>query len=257
MLRVNISDCLEGYLIRFTFLFSNTTLKNYTMKKIRSLNLRFLSKINNYISSTKEDNISSEESRVVPWVQVNGDKTLRLHYDLNEKSVCIDLGGYEGQWACDIFSMYCCQIHVFEPVPEYAKKIRQRFIKNPYVIVHEFGLAKESTISSIAIGADASSQYKQSENTIEIQLIKADDFFKENKIQSIDLMKINIEGGEYDLLDNLIETGLVNRIKNLQIQFHDFFPDASKRMHQIQGQLSETHKLTYQYEFVWENWTLK
>jgi hypothetical protein len=25
----------------------------------------------------------------------------------------------------------------------------------------------------------------------------------------------------------------------------------------IQKSLSKTHRLTYQYEFVWENWTLK
>jgi hypothetical protein len=40
-----------------------------------------------------------------------------LEYDLNADSVCIDIGGYEGQWASDIFGRYGCTIHVFEPVP--------------------------------------------------------------------------------------------------------------------------------------------
>ncbi len=92
---------------------------------------------------------------------------------------------------------------------------------------------------------------------LSIQLKKASKFFEENKISSVDLMKINIEGGEYDLLEHLMSTNLVKAIKNLQIQFHDFFPDSRERMKKIQEALEHTHKLTYQYEFVWENWELR
>jgi len=46
--------------------------------------------------------------------------------------------------------------------------------------------------------------------------------------------------------------------KNLQIQFHDFIIDnANERMENIQTQLAKTHKITYQYKFVWENWEIK
>jgi hypothetical protein len=67
-------------------------------------------------------------------------------------------------------------------------------------------------------------------------------------------MKINIEGGEYDLLDHLIETGWIRRIRDVQIQFHDFVSGATQRMHHIQAALKNTHHTTYQYPFVWENW---
>ena len=59
--------------------------------------------------------VSPQEKRCIPWFQNNGDKTLRLNYPLTDKSIVLDLGGYEGQWASDIFSRYCCFIHVFEP----------------------------------------------------------------------------------------------------------------------------------------------
>ena len=48
--------------------------------------------------------------------------------------------------------------------------------------------------------------------------------------------------------------GLITRVIDLQVQFHDFVPDAQRRMHAIQQQLGRTHSLTYQSEFVWENW---
>ena len=41
-------------------------------------------------------------------------------------------------------------------------------------------------------------------------------------IERIDLIKINIEGGEYDLLPAIIDSGLIKRIKYIQVQFHNF-----------------------------------
>jgi hypothetical protein len=67
-------------------------------------------------------------------------------------------------------------------------------------------------------------------------------------------MKINIEGGEFELLERLIETGLIATIENLQVQFHNFEVGAPKRMAELQAALGRTHTPTYQYEFVWENW---
>ena len=67
-------------------------------------------------------------------------------------------------------------------------------------------------------------------------------------------MKINIEGGEYELLDRLLDTGLINIIDNLQVQFHDHVDGAIGRMQRIQSRLGTKFNLTYQVPFVWENW---
>lgn len=195
--------------------------------------------------------------RVIPWFRDNGDKTHRLHYDLHASSIVFDLGGYEGQWASDIFAMYQCHIHVFEPLPAYAANISARFRANQQISVHDFGLAAEDHCSTLAINGDASSIYKTGLETTDIQLKSVAHFLEDNKITAIDLMKINIEGAEYDLLTYLISSGIINRIRNIQVQFHDFVPDAEIRMLEIQKKLSLTHELTYQYPFVWENWVLK
>jgi FkbM family methyltransferase len=200
---------------------------------------------------------SPQEIRVAPWFEIQGDKTLRLKYDLNEKSIVFDLGGYEGQWASDIFSKYCCRIYIFEPVPEFAQNIEQRFFKNPKISVHPFGLSGKTCKEKLCVSADGSSVFKQSSNSVEITLLKATDFLKDNNIYHIDLMKINIEGGEYSLLEHLIETGFVKQIDNIQVQFHDFVPNAKGQMQKIQTNLEKTHQLTYQYLFVWENWRIR
>jgi FkbM family methyltransferase len=200
---------------------------------------------------------TKQAKRVKPWMQVNGDKTLRLNYDLSENSIVFDLGGYEGQWASDIFSKYKCKIFVFEPYKDYAKNIRTRFLKNNSIKVFDFGLGKEDKNMTLYSNHDGSSVFKKTGLSFEIEIKKATLFIRNQDLSFIDLMKINIEGGEYDLLEELIDSGMIKSINNVQVQFHDFVPDAYARMKKIHALLEKTHQLTYSYEFVWENWQLK
>ncbi len=194
------------------------------------------------------------EQRVVPWFRDKGDRVHRLDYDLNAASVVLDLGGYEGQWASDIYSRYCCTVHVFEPVQVYADNIQRRFAKNAHIRIHAFGLGSADTEIQIGLSNDGSSVFQKTAQTETGRLVEAKAFFDQNGIAEVDLMKINIEGGEYELLEYLLDTDLAAKINNIQVQFHDFVPNAETRMKSIQHRLFKTHSLTYQYEFVWENW---
>src|SRR3954451_14159129 len=74
------------------------------------------------------------------WRADHGDERLRLDYALTSSSVVFDVGGYQGQWASDIFSRFLCRVDVFEPVKEFAQEIERRFSGNDAIVVHAFGL---------------------------------------------------------------------------------------------------------------------
>ena len=198
-----------------------------------------------------------EEKRVLPWIKVDGDKTLRLDYPLNKKSVVFDMGGYEGDWASQIYDMYGCRIYIFEPVESFYINIQKRFKKNPDIKVYNFGLADTEKKLELSLEENSSSVYKTGGSSVPIKLKNASKFLDKNNISKVNLMKINIEGGEYDLLDNLIESGWASKVDDFQIQFHDFVPEAAMRMKAIQQQLAKTHNITYSYKWVWENWRRK
>lgn len=195
--------------------------------------------------------------RSVQFRIIRGNKTLRLNYDLNENSVVFDVGGYQGNWAEDIFKLYHSKLYIFEPVSEYAEKIKKRFIRNSNIKIFNIGLASTNAERKIAVIEKSSSFFRQSRQMENVKLLNIIDFMKNKNIENIDLMKINIEGGEYELLECLISSNFVTKIKNIQIQFHDFMPNAKKRMNRIQENLKRTHFLTYQFEFIWENWKKK
>jgi FkbM family methyltransferase len=197
---------------------------------------------------------SPAERRLQPWLKVCGDETLRVEYDLGPASVVFDVGGYQGQWASDIYARYRCRIHVFEPVPEFADRIRARFARNPDIEVHAFGLAGTTGRTALSLALDRSSTLRSEGETREIEVVGIGEFLAGHAVPRIDLMKINIEGGEYDLLDAMLGTGLTDRVQAFQIQFHDFVDRADERMADIQRRLSVTHRAAYQFPYVWESW---
>lgn len=199
-----------------------------------------------------------QTKRGIPWIKANGDLTLRLNYEeLTSESIVVDLGGYQGQWTSDIYSKYQCKVYVFEPIDRFFKFIKNRFKTNKRITVFCVALGNTDKEEIIFEKADGSSVIRKGGIPSTIIIRKFDGMMKELNIQKIDLLKINIEGGEYDLLDYILETGWVHKINNIQVQFHEFFPEAKKRMKKIHDALSDTHYTTYQLEFIWENWKKK
>jgi hypothetical protein len=70
-------------------------------------------------------------------------------------------------------------------------------------------------------------------------------------------MKINIEGAEFAVLSDLISSGLISKIENIQVQFHEFFQNSWKLRDQIRLELGKTHQESWNYPFVWESWARK
>jgi len=66
------------------------------------------------------------EKTILKWWSDGGDEAFRYNYELNSSSFVMDLGGYKGQWASDIFARYQCRIAIFEPVPAYASSIKKK-----------------------------------------------------------------------------------------------------------------------------------
>jgi FkbM family methyltransferase len=197
------------------------------------------------------------ESEFNRWLSDSGDSTLRLNYDLNENSTVFDLGGYRGEWTKQIFNKYKSNIFIFEPVDEFYNIICQTIGGNPKIQPYKFGLSSKEETIEISLTKDSSSVFNTDGTKEKIQLNSAVEFINSNNIDTIDLIKINIEGGEYDVLESIIENNMQDKLKNIQVQFHRFIPECVERREKIRTELSKTHELTYDYEFVWENWKLK
>lgn len=196
---------------------------------------------------------TARELVVEQWEHDHGDKTLRLTYDLSSDDIVWDVGGFEGQWASDLFAKYQPTIHIFEPVAAFADDIAKRFAKNTKIYVHRYGLSDHTATEPISLTGDRASTFVNDTHSEQAEFRSASSVV--DKLGTPALIKLNIEGGEYPLLEDLIHSDKIKDIRYIQVQFHDFVPDAVERMQKIQEALARTHTRTYQYPFVWENWT--
>ena len=191
------------------------------------------------------------------WVRDEGDKTHRLNYPLTPESIVVDAGGYHGNWAENILRLYDSKIFILEPVNSYYQINKEKFRENHGVFVLNYGLSSAEEDIFLNLDNDSSSVYKKGRGTEKISVKTIDTFMRENEIKHINLLKLNIEGSEYEVLEDIIKKKTHYNIENIQVQFHVFIEDCVERRKKIQENLSETHCCTYNYEFIWENWTLK
>lgn len=198
------------------------------------------------------------------WWAAKGDQTLRISYPLNKDSIVFDLGGYEGKYAEKIHKKYNSNIYIFEPLPRFTTIIQERFQGNDKVRVFDYGIGGKTEYLNLVISEDASyvTSHREVKNTdsLEIEKVKIKSFkdaYDETGVDKIDLMKINVEGAEYEIMQNIFDNDLVSKIDNFQIQFHNITDDSERLLLDIREKLSETHSLDWKFDWVWENWSLK
>lgn len=192
------------------------------------------------------------------WFKEQKTGNIRLDYDLNGSSVVFDVGGYEGSWSDQIYDKFKSNIFIFEPVPHFSNQIKLRFADNPKVKVFTYGLSNRNDQLLISLEADASSFHLISEKeSVDAEVREfCLDLLSKLEVNQVDLIKINIEGGEYQLLEHMIDNGSIKFVKNLQIQFHNFVPNAIARRNSIREKLKLTHSEVWCYDFVWESWEM-
>lgn len=191
------------------------------------------------------------------FAENGGDTGIRIDYDfLDKQSVVVDLGGYKGNFASDIFSKFLCAVYVFEPVEQYVDIMKHRFAKNPAIKIFDYALGDKDETRQIHLD-EAASSFFRGEPNMEIRVREFGKAMDDIGITKIDLLKINIEGGEYELLPHLIKSGWISKVRAFQVQFHEFYPDAEGVMEALHKELEKTHRMTWGFRFIWENWELK
>ena len=190
------------------------------------------------------------------FVSDNQISDVQYTYNLSQDSIVVDAGGYQGDFAHTIYSRYGCSVYILEPMQSMYEAITTRFKDNNKVQVEKLAIADTDSEATLFLEGDGSSLFVGSGASEVIQCVDACKYFNHKGFVTIDLLKLNIEGAEYDVLEHLLRSNYIDKIKNIQVQFHRFIPDCDTRRHGIRAQLAKTHTCTWNYDWIWESWTL-
>lgn len=185
--------------------------------------------------------------------------------DVPDGATVVDVGAYEGEWTTRILRRADAQgsrevrIHAFEPEPGAVTALQHLFRDEGRVHVHPYGLSDRDRLAQLAVGGLGSSVYVDPAApgflaATEVELRDVDQVLSTLGVARVDVVKINIEGGEFELIDRLHATGWLRRTGTVIVQFHEFGPDAYRGRRRNRRQLAETHRCTWCYPWVYERW---
>ncbi|MEM7139515.1 MAG: FkbM family methyltransferase [Actinomycetota bacterium] len=181
---------------------------------------------------------------------------LLIDFPLDDASVVWDVGGHVGEWCAPMAQRYGCRVEVFEPSPVALETLERVAAEHERVRLHPFGVAAVDTTMQIAHKGPGSSLYDTSDEwdkaTVEVRDVVS--VLDELGDDRIDLIKMNIEGGEYDVLERLLAAGRLVDGEHYVIQYHEWLPKAYWRRWRIRRGMRRTHRLVWDYPFVWEYW---
>lgn len=145
----------------------------------------------------------------------------------------IDCGANIGQtaeWALKRFKDYDVKIDCFEPLPLNLEKIREKHGSNDRVTIHDFATSITDgetdfycqnygarTGSSLIKGKIGTSE----SDRIQVKTLNLSNWLKNIKSEDEEIiLKIDIEGAEYEVIPHLLENGIQNFIKIWLVEFH-------------------------------------
>ena len=135
------------------------------------------------------------------------EEVARLEGGVRKVNVVFDVGAATGEYAVHFAKTFPeAHIYCFEPLPDSFRKLERRI--QPYqgrVHAFPYGLYRNDEMKDFYVAAyrDASSLFNRNLPGSEIRKVRfrtLDDFVRENAIQKIDFMKIDVEGAELDVI---------------------------------------------------------
>lgn len=190
------------------------------------------------------------------------------HTYLNAESVVFDIGGNKGEDADAMIKKFHPGNYVIlEPIKTLYSNLVNMFKSDNKIILYNFGLARKNDkvyVNVLGHGGDATSIFAgndQGGNCL-LRLVNTTHFLLQMGVPcyEVDLITVNCEGCEFEIMEELINSGLINQFRHVQFATHPTLKHLQKpaeRYCEIQERLKRTHVVTYQYKWCWESWKRK
>lgn len=150
-------------------------------------------------------------------------------FEIKKEDIVFDIGGHIG-----IFTIFAAKharngkVYVFEPMPENYKLLRDNveINKASNVFAYNKALSNKNGKQAFYIsegdnkGNNSFYQIYKNSKKIEVELISISDFIRKNKIKNIDFLKVDCEGGEYDIFMRS-PTSILKKIRKISMEYHN------------------------------------
>tara|TARA_R110002020_G_scaffold186515_1_gene384541 strand:- start:1001 stop:1657 length:657 start_codon:yes stop_codon:yes gene_type:complete len=172
--------------------------------------------------------------------------------EIDENSVVIDIGANQGLVIRDLVETGC-QVYAFEPHPMYNSELTEEFGENDKVHVSNNAVWKKNELADFYFKRSATARNGgatlMSEKTniqdlnlkITVECVDIADVIGELDATANIILKMDVEGAEYEILERLYESGAYRNVNYI------FAEDHSRKMptaqwHSLKSEVLEKYK---------------
>jgi FkbM family methyltransferase len=158
-------------------------------------------------------------------------------FKIKNNDTVIDIGGHIG-----LFSLYASEkcksgkIFTFEPVKENFDLLKENIKINNIKNIYPKNIAVSNNNSNITIflsnDQSGHGMYKKTSKSRNIKSTNLEEICLENEIKNCNLLKIDAEGAEFEILENINEK-IIEKIKNIILEYHIFEKNSNERLKNI------------------------
>ena len=160
-------------------------------------------------------------------LEVVSDHTVHPRF-ISERSVVVDLGANRGDFSAAMVERFGCRCIAVEPSPIMFRKIeaRERVEKHHLAIAPSTGPVAFH-LSELAVASSMMREPSGTFATVTVAGKTLEQFCRDARVPSIDVLKMDIEGAEIGVIDACSDE-LLRRIGQITVEFHDHAGLVSK-----------------------------
>lgn len=171
-------------------------------------------------------------------------------FPVEEGDIVVDIGATVGEFVYSILSKKPKHCYAVEPISVFFDTLKKNVQGNPV------------SFSNVAISDSPNVKIHWDGYTETCRTLTFKQFIQENRLFNIDFLKVDCEGGEYDIFSNE-NIDFLKTIPKIVAEFHTGPNDFTQRFQKIKNNLRNFKKISFEdldgnditnYVFVNESW---
>ncbi len=163
--------------------------------------------------------------------EFSGRNTYQRFFDVEENDVVFDIGSSAGPFAYQVARNNPKEIHCFEPEPVLFETLEKNMsqINNTKVVLNKLAIAGVDGEFSTTGLYNPEEKEMNSQSAVSVDAKTFMTYVREHNIERIDFMKLDCEGGEYDIFNDENMEWILKNVKKIAGEWHLTTPEQKAK----------------------------